>query len=509
MLGDIRQKSSQAILLAFRIGKIIHELPRAYGSNAIEIFAKECGFSVGTARDYHYLYRGIASEENLRLWKNPNRKYFQAIGQYIDGFLSDAPKTDAFRNFAHHILLYYNLVASEDDDGYEPDIGQVRQVSLYLKANRKRISQNLQYERAYRMAYVLRHPGGLEVDIPTPPEAAKYDRHRRDIANFEPVIKRFYFHLAQLVGVELTPKDEESRIDYEATKGIFLAKDKGQVLASSVNPSEKLYMNVEGEENRSTPAGKMQSRDKVILGDCLKVLKDERLFPHRSVAVVLTDPPYGEDYQGSIGYRPGRKVEFKNTRTTAEAAKLCGRVASLLRDREIIQEKFIWLSFFPIDYIHLLVPAVLDAFKGLEVIHQVLVWDKDGGGARLEPTRFFRRDAEAILYVNVGKKALNPELDGKSHRLHSSILKYKSRDEEKEEFQFWKSPKMLNHLIQVATFGKSTQLVLDPFAGRGSTGVAAIGLGRDFRLIEADEGQCRIARAAVTKASRTSSEQGG
>ena len=43
-------------------------------------------------------------------------------------------------------------------------------------------------------------------------------------------------------------------------------------------------------------------------------------------------------------------------------------------------------------------------------------------------------------------------------------------------------------------------LILDPFCGSGSTGVAAINTGRRFIGIEIDEGYADIARARIAKA---------
>lgn len=508
-VGDIREKSSKAILLAFKIGKLIQELPKEYGSKTVAKFAEGCGFSEGTARDYHYLYRGAVSEDLLSFWENPNKKYFRELGHYIDGCLFDSPTTDAFRTYAHKFLLFDYCLKAKADEEYEPKKEQVRQISLYLKALRKRIEKNPDYEWAYSQAFVS-HPSRTEFKISLlEPQALGEGDSSRRLENFKPVIRRFQIHLTQLMGIKTIAKGAKAQKTIRSTKGIFPHKGRGSATAASVNAVEDLFMNVDTESAKPPPLGIERDVDKVIFNDCELALKDEKLFPHRSISVVLTDPPYGQDYQGSSGYRPGRRNHFENPLTTEDAVKLVGRTAKLLRDREIMKEKFIWFSFFPIDRIHTLVSELLTVFDGLDVIHQVLVWDKEDGGMKLSCERYFRRDAEAILYFNVGRKTLSPELDGKSHRLHSSIFKYPSRSPEKAEFQFWKPPELLRHLIQLSTFRDNNPIILDPFAGRGSTGVASIQLDKDYRLIECDEGQHSIAWQAIRNARRKKSSQNG
>jgi len=48
-------------------------------------------------------------------------------------------------------------------------------------------------------------------------------------------------------------------------------------------------------------------------------------------------------------------------------------------------------------------------------------------------------------------------------------------------------------------------VVLDPFAGSGSTGVACAEEGRDFIGIEIDEGYCEIARRRIAAAAQQTS----
>lgn len=52
----------------------------------------------------------------------------------------------------------------------------------------------------------------------------------------------------------------------------------------------------------------------------------------------------------------------------------------------------------------------------------------------------------------------------------------------------------------VATYSNPGDLILDPFMGSGTTGVAAVKLGRKFIGIEIDEGYFEIAKRRISEA---------
>jgi len=238
---------------------------------------------------------------------------------------------------------------------------------------------------------------------------------------------------------------------------------------------------------------------KLVHGDCIATLTSDA-YSKRSIDCCLTDPPYGKEVY--YEWRKHTKVYHDEPKTTREAAELLGSVAKQLVDRELIKEQFIWFSFCPIDWVHLFLPPVLEAFKGQDIKHQVLVWDKVGTG-KAGGYRTFARQAEAIIYVNVGNRALFPVTkDGNEVNLHTSIFTYMAERKDGAN-EFWKPIPLLEHLIGLATgedddADSNRQLILDPFCGSGSTGVAAIKCKRDFRLIESHKGQFDMAVDNVT-----------
>jgi site-specific DNA-methyltransferase (adenine-specific) len=235
-------------------------------------------------------------------------------------------------------------------------------------------------------------------------------------------------------------------------------------------------------------------------GRCEAVICDRQAFPERSVDVVLTDPPYSDEYYES--WKRWTRVEHDAEKDVKKQAALLGTIARLLVQRRIIREQFFWFSFCPLDVVHEFLPPLLRAFEGEDFVHQVLAWDK-GGSTKVEATRTFARQVEAVMYINVGTRPLAMlKREGAEPRLmHSSLLRFPAGHKD-ENNVFWKPVPLLKHLIALAT-GESqasearSQVVLDPFAGSGSTGVAAIECGRDFRLIESHPKQYDDCRASV------------
>ena len=246
------------------------------------------------------------------------------------------------------------------------------------------------------------------------------------------------------------------------------------------------------------------AKAKVVHGRSDLLLKDNAILAPRSVDVVLTDPPYSQAVY-KFNYEPWHKVDHDSPATPEDAAQLVGRVAKLLVDNAIFKEQFIWFSFFPTDLAHVFVPHILDAFsdKGLDVIHQVLSWDK-GIGIKGGGHRHFRRDVESILYLNIGNRPLSTKIAG-ARCDPSTLLTFPTRQKGAKQRGFWKPLALLEHLIRLATYDTgrkedAAQIILDPFGGSGSTAVAAINCQRDYRLIESHAGQFALASRNVADA---------
>ncbi len=96
---------------------------------------------------------------------------------------------------------------------------------------------------------------------------------------------------------------------------------------------------------------------------------------------------------------------------------------------------------------------------------------------------------EMIIFIHKGRRLINGSRD-------SNILKFNRTGNKLHPTQ--KPVDLLEYLI--SKFSDNEQLILDPFMGSGSTGVAAKNLNRNFIGIELDEGYFNIAKERIEKA---------
>jgi len=237
--------------------------------------------------------------------------------------------------------------------------------------------------------------------------------------------------------------------------------------------------------------------NKVICGDCLKVMKD---MIDKSVDLVLTDPPYGINYdiwdKKDIGWfnnwikeafrilkDTGNFYIFSNYKKVAELKILCDKYGT---------------------------------------IQNWIVWCYRNGGAT--KTRWARKHTDILFYSKTKNYNFNPQ----RHRLYYDkefFRKYK-KDEKgriyvdtlmtdwwddipslinvsKERKYNWdknhkaiiktqKPIALMERIIKASS--KENDIIFDPFLGSGTTAVVAKQLKRNFIGIEISEKYCKIAK---------------
>lgn len=205
-------------------------------------------------------------------------------------------------------------------------------------------------------------------------------------------------------------------------------------------------------------------RNRIIQGDCLDVLK--RMSP-ASVDLIVTDPPYG------MRYRSGRLGPIRGDDDTSWFPLFIEQAYRVLKENSHIY-------VFCNDY------AISDFRRSMKAVgftpKRTLVWVKNCHG-KGDLRGDYATKTEFILYAHKGRRLLNG-------RRESNVLTFKRVRRLQHPAE--KPEDLIGYLISKSS--SPGDLVLDPFAGSGTTCAAAEKLGRDYLGVEYAPGYVRIAR---------------
>ena len=228
----------------------------------------------------------------------------------------------------------------------------------------------------------------------------------------------------------------------------------------------------------------------LYLGDCRDVLPT---LPSNSVDVLWTDPPYGHanhDGDWNAHLNAHRGIENKpianddsgSMRTVVDA--MFTEAARLLNEDCCCccccggggpKPTFAWVA------------DRMDR-DGLSFFHSV-IWDKLNPGLGWR----YRRQHEMVMIAHRTGGTLRWQDDAKAVRNIYSQMPPRDRVHPNE-----KPVEMVAHFLNLHSY--PGDMVLDPFMGSGTTGVAALRMGRKFIGIEYDLGHFETALRRISKA---------
>jgi DNA modification methylase len=221
-------------------------------------------------------------------------------------------------------------------------------------------------------------------------------------------------------------------------------------------------------------------RARVLLGDA----RDElRALGTESVDLVIADPPYGVEWQSGLR---AERFDVLNGDGAHEREGV----------REILEQSVRVVG----QNRHLYVFGPDDVLTGLKVGAPVaLAWDKgDAGPGDLSAPW---GPSHETVWFTVSKHRHGGQAGGQSvaARLRKgTVLRVNRRTGRTVRHPTEKPVALLAELIESSS--RAGELVLDPCAGSGSTGVAAVLRGRRALLIESDERYARLAVERVRRA---------
>lgn len=206
---------------------------------------------------------------------------------------------------------------------------------------------------------------------------------------------------------------------------------------------------------------------RVIQGDCLKVLPTL----NEESAVVITDPPYGLDY-GYASYNDSPE-------NLAELVPAFVAAARGIADRVVVFPGVHNVQWYPkADWIL--------SWSWRDTSHYGAA-----GYSMWQPILLYGKDIKGFGSVNGVLKSDSIHFpDGNGIGF---LADYKGKDHPCP-----KPEKLMQYLVR--RFTNDTDTVIDPFAGSGTTIVAAKKLGRSAIGIEIDPGYCEIARRRIADA---------
>jgi len=243
----------------------------------------------------------------------------------------------------------------------------------------------------------------------------------------------------------------------------------------------------------------------LFCSDCLTVLDAlARKYPHGCFDMIFADPPYFLS-NGGITCHAGRMVKVNkgdwdrsrgpdlNHEFNREWLRRCQRVLK--------PDGTIWVSGT-----HHVIYSVGFAMQqlGFKILNDI-AWEKPNPPPNLA-CRYFTHSAETIIWAARSESSRHYfDYDRMRHLAGGKQMKtvWRLYPPAREEKSFGKHPTqkpvaLIERCLEAAT--REGDTVLDPFMGSGTTGVACVGLGRQFVGIEQDQQWVDVAKSRLKKA---------
>lgn len=224
-------------------------------------------------------------------------------------------------------------------------------------------------------------------------------------------------------------------------------------------------------------------------GNCLELMKD---IPDKSVDLVITDPPY-------LHVKGGMKSKEYNTGTWKADSNMVVAMsdfgeAEIFNFLDAVMPKMKKVNM----YIFCSKLQLVSYFKYIstnkKLKYDLLVWDKVK--YTMKSSKFYTSDIEYVVRIYQAGVSLRKVLteDGtKSDITH--YMKRQAHPQPRGEHGTMKPVNLIENFIRVAS--DECDVVLDPFMGSGTTGVACKNLNRNFIGIELDENYFEIAKNRI------------
>lgn len=207
----------------------------------------------------------------------------------------------------------------------------------------------------------------------------------------------------------------------------------------------------------------------IILGDCIDVLKN---IESKSVNFVCIDPPYELDnHKGANGYDINKNLSNGNINFISNGFD----ISKVFTEIERICVPLNLICFCSNKQIS----KIMNYFEDKKYSTTLLIWHK------LNPIPLnggkYVSDAEFMIYVR-GKKVTYNNIGAKEQ---SKIFSFNTANKNNRFHPTQKPIGLIRKLLRIHT--KENDVVLDCFAGSGTTALACIDENRQYIVIEKEE----------------------
>ena len=209
--------------------------------------------------------------------------------------------------------------------------------------------------------------------------------------------------------------------------------------------------------------------NKIICGDSLEIMKQ---LPDKCIDLVLTDPPYGMNYQSSWRTATKQFDKIQNDNGIEWFKSFIEESYRILKDDTHI---YIFCNDYAISQFREMMENVGFTIK------RTLVWVKNNHtSGDLEGD--YANKTEFVIFAHKGRRKLNGGRD-------TNVLMFDRVATMEHPTQ--KPTDMCKYLIEKST--KEGEIILDPFLGSGTTARACKDMGRNYIGIEISPEYCAIA----------------
>lgn len=209
---------------------------------------------------------------------------------------------------------------------------------------------------------------------------------------------------------------------------------------------------------------------KLLQGDCLELIKK---IPDGSVDLVVTDPPYGMNFQSN--YRKEKYDKIDNDKTLDWLDEYVSELYRIMKDNTAV---YCFCSWHNIDIFK-------QTFEKYFKLKNIIVWEKNNTSMG-DLKGSYAPKYELVLFAHKGRRLLN------GFR-YPDIIQAKRTGNQHHPTE--KPVDLLE--IFIGESSDENNIVFDGFMGSGSTGVAALNLNRHFIGIELDKKYYETAKSRI------------